>query len=163
MTLRAPPPDHPVHALSFEFKGQMRYPQDVESFTADDILKLPDIPNARRVARDLFDTLGTDPTATGIYRVHLVARDKQARVVLVSFSLTGSWRIRWSFGRFSDPRDMMHLAAPFNRNGTACDRAGPSTTYPVGNLRITCPNCLLGLAAAHNTTPDRLYDEDAAL
>lgn len=163
MTLRAPTADHALQALTFEFDGRKVTMQDVEKFTTADILKLPDIAAARRLAAAKFNRNHQDPTSsTALHMVHVVALDSRARVVLVTFNPSGLHRIRWSFGRFADPREMMHLTA-VNRSGTACGREGPATTYPTGDKRITCPNCLLGLAAAHDTTPDKLYDEDPTL
>ncbi len=153
MTLKAPPANNQLSEVLAYWNGMLSPLSYVEAFTSGHVIALPTIPEARRLAAENFRTI------VPLYLVHYIVRASDSRVMLVSFGPKGAYRVRWNFGRYGDPLEMIHLRTTVTNTGTACGRRGPAVRFPA-DARITCPACLLDLAAARETTPDKLYDAE---
>jgi hypothetical protein len=96
---RIPPAGHEVYAMIRD--------TPLESITIEQVLALPDIRSARRIAKDAF------ANAPLTYKLHsLLMLRADGSVVLKSFGRQGGHRTRWNFGRWRTPPQMADSFEP---------------------------------------------------
>lgn len=96
---RIPPAGHEVYALIRD--------TPLESITIEQVLALPDIRSARRIAKQAFDN---KPLTYQLHSLLMLRAD--GSVVLKSFGRRGGHRTRWNFGRWRNPPQMADSFEP---------------------------------------------------